>query len=207
MACGLCRRTAQQTEQGCVWEEVHMEGDSLCLPAAVALLRPWLNGSAAICFGPTYRERNCALPISVILVWIWLYKLYLLTTNTLPHWHWCKLGRAPLYAPHSGESRAAAPAKTSDYTNIYLMNKTEGVRWGLAAIKREVETVTSLGLISGRPCVTSEPPQPVNVCFQVFPRDRGWTWIWRKLLVWVCEWLPLPMIKWVLACQPVPLAH
>lgn len=165
MACGLCRRTARQTEQGCVWEEVHMEGDSLCLPAAVALLRPWLNGSAAICFGPTYRERNCALPISVILVWIWLYKLYLLTTNTLPHWHWCKLGRAPLYAPHSGESRAAAPAKTSDYTNIYLMNKTEGVRWGLAAIKREAETVTSLGLISGRPCgVTSEPPQPVNVC-------------------------------------------
>lgn len=39
-------------------KEVHMEGDSLCLPAAVALLRPWLNRSVAICSGPRYRERK-----------------------------------------------------------------------------------------------------------------------------------------------------
>lgn len=184
-----------------------MEGDSLCLPAAVALLRPWLNGSVAICFGPTYRERNCALPISVILVWIWLYKLYLLTTNTLLLWHWCKLGRTPLYAPHSRESRAAAPTKTSNYTNLYLINKTEGVHWGLAAIKTETETVTSLGLISRRPWGVTSEPRGVCMCVSKCLRDRGWTWGWRKLLLWACEWLPLLMIKWVLACQPVPLAH
>lgn len=37
-------------------KEVHMEGDSLGLPAAVALLRVWLNGSEAICSGPRYRD-------------------------------------------------------------------------------------------------------------------------------------------------------
>ena len=51
-------------------KEVHMERDSLCVPAAVALLRPWLNGSVAICSGPRYREWNSTVPISVISVWI-----------------------------------------------------------------------------------------------------------------------------------------
>lgn len=67
---GVARRLAYRS-RGCVFSrQVHMEGDSLCLPAAVALLRPWLNGSAAICFGPACRERNCALPTSVIVVWM-----------------------------------------------------------------------------------------------------------------------------------------
>lgn len=51
-------------------KEVHMEGDSLCLPAAVALLRVWLNGSEAICSGPRYREQNSTSPILVMFFWI-----------------------------------------------------------------------------------------------------------------------------------------
>lgn len=67
---GVARCLAYRS-RGCVFSrQVHMERDSLCLPAAVALLRPWLNGSAAICFGPACRERNCALPTSVIVVWM-----------------------------------------------------------------------------------------------------------------------------------------
>lgn len=73
-------------------KEVHMEGDSLCLPAAVALLRVWLNRSVAICSGPGYREQDCTVPISVMSVWIWLYMLFMLTTNTLLSSHGHKWG-------------------------------------------------------------------------------------------------------------------
>lgn len=72
-----------------------MEGDSLCLPAAVALLRPWLNGSVAICSGPRYRERNSTVPISVISVCIWLSMLYTPRTNTLLHRHGHEKGHRP----------------------------------------------------------------------------------------------------------------
>lgn len=71
-------------------KEVHMEGDSLCLPAAVALLRVWLNGSEAICSGPRYREQNSTSPISVMSFWIWLYTV---TTNTLSCRRWLEQAR------------------------------------------------------------------------------------------------------------------
>lgn len=80
-------------------KEVHMEGDSLCLPAAVALLRPWLNGSVAICSGPRYREQNSTVPVSVMSVWIWLYMLYTLTTNTFQHRNGCDQEHGPFAAP------------------------------------------------------------------------------------------------------------
>lgn len=60
---------------------VHMDGDLLCLPAAVALLRTWLNRSEAIC--SRYRARNWALPTSVILAWIWVCRLHTWTTNAV----------------------------------------------------------------------------------------------------------------------------
>ena len=55
-----CGTIPQQSKQSSAVfsKEVHMEGDSLCLPAAVALLRPWLNGSVAICSGPRHSERK-----------------------------------------------------------------------------------------------------------------------------------------------------
>lgn len=81
-----CVITQQSKQSSAVFsKEVHMDGDSLCLPAAVALLRPWLNGSVAICSGPRYKERNSAVPVSVISAWIWLYMLYTSTTNSLLH--------------------------------------------------------------------------------------------------------------------------
>lgn len=79
-----CVITQQSKQNSAVFsKEVHMEGDSLCLPAAVTLLRPWLNGSVAICSGPRYRERISTVPISVISACIWLYMLHTPTTNTL----------------------------------------------------------------------------------------------------------------------------
>lgn len=37
-------------------------------------IKGWLNESVAICSGPTYREQNRAVPVSVVLIWIGLYE-------------------------------------------------------------------------------------------------------------------------------------
>lgn len=81
--CGLCHHTAEQTEQWCVFQGSAYEGDSLCLSAAVAPLRPWLTGSVAICSGPRHSVQNCAVPIFLISFWIRRYVLSTSAANPL----------------------------------------------------------------------------------------------------------------------------
>lgn len=122
-----CAILPQQSKQSraVFSKEVHMEGDSLCLPAAVALLRPWLNGLVAICSGPRYREQNSTVPGSVMPVWIWLYMPYTLTTNTLLHRRWHQRGHGPFVPPfhfitHTIKLRVSS-SSSSSFLNGFIL--------------------------------------------------------------------------------------